>query len=470
MATVEIGLMAIGLNTYWAQFEGLYDRLLKYKIQIYSIIEKAGVKVIDAGMVDDVEKAYFASDLFEKEGVKLIFVYISTYALSSTVLPAISRKSARIILLNIQPSSAMDYAGMNAMTDIGHITGEWLANCQACSLPEIASVCNRSGIGYSIINGYLGDKNTVQEIKQWVEAAKAVSALRNTHVGLLGHYYGGMLDVYSDLTILSAVFGCHFEQLEMCRLKAIRDSVDQKSLETKIEEFQNTFIVAEECSLYELERAAKTSVALDKLVDENGLGGLAYYYEGIDEYRDIVTSIIAGSTVLTGKGVPVAGEYEVKNLLAMKIMSLLGAGGSFSEFYAMDFNDDVVLLGHDGPAHYNMAEGEVHLVPLPVYHGKPGRGLSIQMSVRHGDVTLLSVCECSGKIFLLYAEGKSVDGPILNIGNTNSRYKFPVGIRTFMENWASAGPSHHFAIGVGHIGEKLEKVAKIMNIQTVRIC
>src|SRR5471030_419722 len=103
----------------------------------------------------------------------------------------------------------------------------------------------------------------------------------------------------------------------------------------------------------------------------------------------------------------------------MKIMDSFGAGGSFSEFYAMDYNDDVVLLGHDGPCHPAIAEGKIKVKPLKVYHGKVGSGLSVEMSVKHGPITLLSVVETAdGGLMLLAAEAESVPGPILETGNT----------------------------------------------------
>jgi L-arabinose isomerase len=357
------------------------------------------------------------------------------------------------------------------MGDSGKMTGEWLAHCQACSAPEFACVFNRAGIRYDIVTGYLQEPFVWNEIEAWIDAARVIKGMRDNRLGILGHYYGGMLDVYTDTTMQSAVFGAHIELLEMCELKAYRDAVTENELKTKLQEFQTRFDVVPECEAYELERAARTSVALDKLVAAHQLGSMAYYYEGYagNDYENIATSVIAGNTLLTGNHVPVAGECEVKNVQAMKILSLLGAGGSFSEFYAMDFHDDIVMLGHDGPAHFAIAEGRVKLVPLPVYHGKPGKGLSIQMSVKHGQVTLLSVCEGKNGLFLLVAEGESTPGPTLQIGNTNSRYRFACGARAFMNQWSKAGPSHHCAIGLGHVADKLEKVAFLLNIPIVRI-
>jgi len=468
----KVGLLGIGLDTYWDQFEGLLDRLTGYQNFIAEKMAGFGAEVVNAGLVDSLQKARSAAELLKKNDVDLVFIYVSTYALSSTVLPVAQKLKVPVLILNLQPVSAIDYETFNALGDRGKMTGEWLAHCQACSVPEIANVFNRSEIRYEFITGHLHEEQVWTEVREWIEAAGVVRTMQNNSLGILGHYYGGMLDVYSDLTKQSASFGTHIEIVEMCELKKYRDEVTDTEIQQKVDEFHQIFDVLETCEKEEILRAAKTSVALDKLVEKHELGSLAYYYEGIDgnEYENIVTSVIAGNTLLTGKNIPVAGECEVKNAQAMKIMDAFGAGGSFSEFYAMDFDDDIVMLGHDGPAHFAIAEGKVQLVPLPIYHGKPGKGLSIQMTVKHGDVTLLSVVEGKNGLFLLVAEGESVPGPVLQIGNTNSRYRFSIGAREFINTWSKQGPAHHCAIGTGHIAEKIRKFAFLTNLEVVQVC
>ena len=468
----KVGLFGIGLDTYWAQFDGLLDNLMEYQKRIKNRIEGFGVEVVDAGMVDNPVRARTAADFLKSQNVEIVFLYVSTYALSSTVLPVAQKLKVPVVILNLQPVDQLDYEAFNKIGDRGKMTGVWLEHCQGCSVPEIASVFNRTGIQYDIVTGYLADAEAWLEIEAWTQAAHVAMAMRINRLGVLGHYYGGMLDVYTDLTRQSAVFGTHIEMLEMCELKKYRDEVTPAELILKIEEFNSAFDVSPECELAEIERAARTSLAMDALIKNRNLGSMAYYYEGEsgNEYENIVTSVIAGNTLLTGKNIPIAGECEVKNAQAMKIMAEFGAGGSFSEFYLLDFKDDVVILGHDGPAHSAIAEGRVKLVPLSVYHGKPGKGLSIQMSVKHGPVTLLSVVEGKDGLFLLVAQGESVEGPVLEIGNTNSRYRFSIGAKQFMNQWSKQGPAHHCAIGVGHIADKIEKLGKILNIQVVQIC
>jgi L-arabinose isomerase len=317
------------------------------------------------------------------------------------------------------------------------------------------------------------DPECWNEITEWVEAAKVVNIMANNRLGCMGHYYSGMLDIYSDLTLQYAHFGGHIELLEVDELAALRKLVLDSEISERVSLFQTQFDVQDDCSIEELTRAARTSIALDTLVEKYNLGSMAYYYKGTGnlENEDTISSIILGNSLLTAKHIPVAGEYEIKNVQAMKIMDSFDAGGSFTEYYAVDFNKDIVLMGHDGPGHIAIAEGKTKVRPLQVYHGKVGSGLSVEMSVKNGPVTLLSVVEQpGGKLLLLFAEAESVAGPTLEIGNTNSRYKFGIGARGFINKWNSYGPAHHCAVGIGHVGSKINKLGKLLDMQVIQVC
>jgi L-arabinose isomerase len=471
---LRVGLFGIGLDAYWPQFKGLKQRLEGSVRVVQKKLERPGVEVVNLGLIDSPPKALEAGHRFREADVDLIFLHVTTYALSSTVLPVVQLAKVPVIVLNLQPAAAIDYAAFSKMGDRTAMTGEWLAHCGACPVPEIANVFSRARIAFHQITGTLHDDPACwNEVGAWLVAAHVAHVMFHNRLGLMGHYYGGMLDIYSDLTQHCATFGGHMEIIEVDELAALRRDVNAKQIKSRVSEFQRVFDVQSDCAKAELDRAARTSVALDRLVKEHDLGSFAYYYmgSGSAENEDAISSIILGNSLLTARGIPVAGEYEVKNVQAMKIMDTFGVGGSFTEYYAMDFNDDVVLMGHDGPGHIKIAQGKTKVRPLKVYHGKVGRGLSVEMSVKHGAVTLLSVVQTvDGKLKLLVAEGESVPGPILEIGNTNSRYKFSIGARKFVNDWNAHGPAHHCAVGVGHIADKIDKLGKLLGIEVARVC
>ncbi len=470
----KIGLFGIGLDAYWPQFKGLKERLESYVQVVHDRLKRPGVEVVNLGLIDTPPKALAAGHRFRQEDVDLIFLYVTTYALSSTVLPVVQRARVPVIVLNLQPAPAIDYAAFNQMGDRTAMTGEWLAHCAACPVPEIANVFKRAGIDFHQITGQLHEDPVCwNEIDAWIEAARVAQVMFHNRLGVMGHYYGGMLDIYSDLTQHCATFGGHMEIVEVDELAARRREVTDSQIEARFAEFHRAFDVQPDCAPEELERAARTSAALDRLVADHDLGSLAYYYMGTGnaENEDAISSIILGNSLLTARGIPVAGEFEIKNVQAMKIMDSFGAGGSFTEYYAMDFNDDVVLMGHDGPGHIAIAQGKTKVRPLKVYHGKVGKGLSVEMSVKHGPVTLLAVVQTvEGRLKFLVALAESVPGPILEIGNTNSCYRFAIGARRFVNEWNSHGPAHHCAVGVGHLADKIEKLGQLLRLEVVRVC
>jgi L-arabinose isomerase len=430
--------------------------------------------IVNLGLIDTPERALDAGHQARREDIDFLVLYVTTYALSSTVLPLVRRARVPVLVLNLQPQAALNYVDFNALPDRTAMTGEWLAYCSACPMPEIANVFGRACIAFHQVTGTLqGDAASWTEIDDWMQAVQVAHTLNHLRLGLMGHYYSGMLDVATDLTAVCGTFGTHIEVLEVDDLTELRSRVSADGVEGRLRAFAESLDVLPECSEVELERAARTSVALDSLLERHRLGAMAYYCKGsgLEANEVTIASIIPGASLATARGIPIAGEYEVKNVLAMKILDSFGCGGSFTEYYAMDFAEDVVLMGHDGPGHTGIADGKARLRALPVYHGKVGSGLSVEMSIKPGPVTLLSIAEQRGGGFkFVVAHGHAEAGPILEIGNTNSRYRFAGGTRAFVERWNAQAPAHHWAVGLGHVGAKLEKLAAVLQIAMVQVC
>jgi L-arabinose isomerase len=466
---VKIGIFGIGLAAYWPQFDGLRERLEGYQHGIEQRLASLGAEVVSAGLVDTPQSARQAGERLAAARPELLLLYTATYATSAQVLPVVQAVDAPVVVLNLQPTRTLDYEGMT--------TGEWLANCSACCVPEIAGALTRARIGYRVVTGtLLEDDPAWLDVAEWVGAAGAVHALRRSRIGFLGHTYPGMLDLYSDFTQVHAQTGAHVEVLEIDDLVERVEQADRATVERKGEEIRATFEladagvdpIADEITPEVFEWSARVAAGLDRLVEDFELDGLTYYYRGGNgNAAELVTAgLIVGSSLLTARGVPASGEGDLKTNLAMLLLDRLGAGGSYTEFYALDFDEEFVLMGHDGPGHLAIAEGRPVARALKLYHGKAGAGLSIEMKVRLGPVTILGCTQTAdGRLRLLAAEGESIPGPTFRIGNTNSRIRFSSRPRTFFDAWCAEGPTHHVALGVGHQLSRLRKVADLLGLE-----
>ena len=180
---LNVGLFSIGLDTYWPQFPGLRETLARFSTQVAQKLKTSGARVIDLGMIDTAEKSLTAGHEFRQADVDLIFLYVATYALSSTVLPAIRRARVPVIVLNLSPAPAIDYEKFNRLGDRTKMTGEWLAYCQACPVPEIANVFNRCRIPFFQVSGMLEhDPVAWDEIGEWIEAARVAHVMEHNRL------------------------------------------------------------------------------------------------------------------------------------------------------------------------------------------------------------------------------------------------------------------------------------------------
>lgn len=461
----RIGIFGIGLEAYWPQFPGLKERLENYQRQVEAKIAGLGAQVISAGLVDTAPAAVEAGRMFAGADLDLIICYVATYATSSQVLPVVQRARLPVLVLNLQPSAALDYENID--------TGEWLANCSTCCVPEISNTFARARVRFRVVSGTLqDDPEAWGEIAGWCRAAAVANALRTSRIGFLGHTYPGMLDMYSDFTMVSAQTGAHVEVLEMCDLDQCVEAVTEAELCAKLKALGEIFTL-ENVAGEELNWAARVAAGLDRMVEKFRLDGLTYYYRGLDgnRYERLGAALIPGNSLLTARGIPASGEGDLKTCLAMMILDRFGAGGSFTEFYAMDFRERFVLMGHDGPGHLAISDRKPVLRGLGLYHGKRGSGVSVEFNVKTGPVTLLGVTQTAdGNLKLLAAEGESIPGPILRIGNTNSRLRFPLPPAQFVNRWCQEGPTHHCALGVGHVKNSIAKFGELIGLPVVEVC
>ncbi len=468
----KIGIFAVAHAAYWNQFEGLYDNIMGYHNDFCKKIQNFGSEVIDFGMIDSSERAYDVIHEILSADVDVIFCNMVTYATSSVFAPIIKAVNKPFILTALQPRTAMDYTKASTFMQ--------LENDNICSVPEFTGVAVRMGkkVNDVIIGHLYGDEKADKELREWCSIAKVLNSLKGARIGLIGHVLEAMYDMHADPTAISSAFDVHVPLLEVDDMIEVYNTVTDDEIGQKKEVIRKEFDMPEpksdpvtsKLTEEDLEQAARSSVMLDKFVEKHKLTGLAYYYEGGEDslHRRIVTSLIVGNSILNAQGIPMCGEFDIKTCIAMLIMDRLGIGGSFAEFHPIDFDEDFILVGHDGPHHLEIAQGKPVLRSLKKYHGKPGRGASVEFKIKEGPITMLGITQTyDGKFKFVIGEGVSKEGPIPPTGNTNTRGFFEPNTRDFLKKWVMEGPTHHYALGIGHHANTIKKIADVLGIESV---
>ncbi|MEV5709993.1 L-fucose/L-arabinose isomerase family protein [Actinoallomurus sp. NPDC052274] len=461
---VRVGLVAGGLGAYWPQFPDLLPQLKRSADRVSERMRALGADVVDVGFISDAQEGAAAADKLRAADCDLIVGFLTTYMTATMLVPIAQRSGAPVLLINLQPTESMDHATFD--------TGQWLAYCGACPLPEMANAFLRCGIPFRSVSGYVEDERAWAKIGRWVRAAGVRAALRRGRHGLMGHLYPGMLDVSTDLTLVPANFGGHMEVLEFDDLRVRVEKVTDAEAEAKKKEAAEIFELADSVNDEDFSWAARVAVGLDRLVADFELDSLAYYHRGLDGeiHERLGAGMILGASLLTARGVPAAGEYELRTSLAMLIMDRLGAGGSFTELQALDFQRGHVEMGHDGPAHLAISDAKPLLRGLGVYHGKRGWGVSVEFDVKHGPVTAFGLRQGrDGRFAFVVSEGEVVDGPLLRIGNTTSRVDFGRDPGEWTDAWSATGISHHWALGTGHRLADLRALADLMEVELIHV-
>jgi len=231
---------------------------------------------------------------------------------------------------------------------------------------------------------------------------------------------------------------------------------------------RSLFVLDESVNDDDFAWGARVSVGLDQLVEDFDLDSVAYYHRGLagEQHERLGAGMILGSSILTARGIPMAGEYELRTSIAMLAAQAIGAGGSFTEIQALNFFDGVVEMGHDGPAHLAVSAREPLLRGLGTYHGKRGWGVSVEFDVRQGPVTTFGLGQDpDGTYVFVTSEGEVVPGPLLEIGNTTSRVHFGGDPGLWVDRWSQTGIGHHWALCLGHRAADFGAAASLLGIE-----
>lgn len=455
----RIGLVAGGLGTYWPQFPALLPQLEESARYVSERFQGMDAEVTDVGFISDAHEGVAAADTLRRADCDLIVLFLTTYLTASMVLPIAQRSGAPVLVIDLQPTEKMDHATFD--------TGSWLAYCGQCPVPEVGNVFRRAGIEFRSVSGWLRQESAWARIEQWINAAHIRAALRHARHGLMGHLYPGMLDVSTDLTLLATTFGSHVEVLEFDDLRVRVDDVTDAQVKDRMALARDVFTLDESVKKDDFEWGARVSVGLDRLVEDFDLDTLAYYHRGLggELHERLGAGMILGASLLTGRGVPTTGEYELRTTVAQLATQVVGAGGSFCEIQALNFEDGVVEMGHDGPAHLAVSSRDPLLRGLGIYHGKRGWGVSVEFDVQHGPVTLLGLGQDrDGSLSFVASTGTVVPGPLLAIGNTTSRVDFGRDPGEWVDAWSATGIGHHWSLSVGERAGDYRAAASLLGI------
>ncbi|GAA3841739.1 L-fucose/L-arabinose isomerase family protein [Brevibacterium ammoniilyticum] len=455
----RIGLVAGGLGTYWPQFPDLLPQLQASSRYVSERFSAMDAEVTDVGFISDAESGAKAAEKLRQADCDLVVVFLATYLTASMVLPIAQRSQAPVLIIDLQPERKMDHANFD--------TGQWLAYCGQCPVPEVGNVFRRAGIEFRSVSGWLQQESAWRRIESWINAAHVRAAVRHARHGLMGHLYPGMLDVSTDLTLLPATFGSHVEVLEFDDLRVRVDGVSSTEVAARMDLAREVFTLDQSVNDEDFEWGARVSVGLDRLVEDFGLDTLAYYHRGLggEIHERLGAGMILGASLLTAQGIPVTGEYELRTTVAQLATQVVGAGGSFCEIQALNFDDNVVEMGHDGPANLAVSSKDPLLRGLGVYHGKRGWGVSVEFDVQQGPVTLLGLGQDrDGTLSFIASEGTVVPGPLLEIGNTTSRVDFNRDPGEWVDEWSATGVGHHWSLSVGSRTKDYRAAASLLGI------
>ena len=460
----KIGLMYTGLKVYWAQYpqfveigSNMYEKYLKE-------FKKIG-DVVEAKFIDTPELSGQAGKMFKEKDIDILFILPFGYSTGMIIVPCVKQLDVPVRLLATHEDATYDYKNAD--------TAQWLHHTGICCIPEYASTLVRIDKKFRVITGWLKDRRFWTEIEKDSIGAASGKKFKDLNFAIIGNTYTNMTDMPADDHKLLKATGKLFLRPEIEEFEDEYYKVTDEQLRDMYTQLREFYEVDETVTNEHMKESAKIAVVFDKIINRYNINAYGYYWWGI---KEIVTQLRSQSTLagsrLASMGVPGVTEGDVKTAMAMKAMDLMGAGGMFLEFNTIDYENEFLLISHDGPVNFNVSDGKPRLQHLDIHHGKTGHGLGVDFNLKKGLVTLLNLTQSDPKVDtfkLIYTIGEVVEGDALHVGNPNGRLKINKPIYKFVDEWCQHGPIHHNSLGIGDLSREIEVFAEVMGFKCVGV-
>ena len=469
----KVGVMIVGHREYWPQFPGQREKEIESGEIFEEFLESCGMEVVrfigpdGTQMCDSPEISYQCGTFFKMNDIDLCFLYLPGYVASGRYLIGLKQVSCPVVLIGHQVYSE---PGSTPVND-----SNWRGG--PCCVTEAYNACERCGIEpadfiFGRLSGPWYDHPMETQVREWCKVADVLRAYKGAIFGHLGHTYEGMLDMNFDPTSFTRTFGVHIKMLEMCELVEYVKGATETEIKNKIDEMNEKFVYLDPSydpttvpiKQEDIDWAAQCAVGLDKLIENNNLSAMAYYYMGQNDnyYERVASNLIIGNSLLESEGISLAGESDMKTCMSMFTTSVIGAGGSFAE-YGIDLPDNVMMVGHDGPHDIRISDQKPTIRGLGLFHGKKGHGISVEFSLRTGPITMLGLSsDVNGQFKFIGSEAESQRGAVPKMGNTWTRAYVGRDIKKFVVDWAKAGNTHHLGLSIGYNLGVIEKLCRVL--------
>lgn len=417
-------------------------------------------------IVDTLDQAYDAGELFRQNGVDVIVVDETTYLTDFIPLQAIERLPDVPVVIFAGQASENLWDDM-ANTDVIRYEG-LVGNTQ------LVGAFRKMGRKYEVVVGSIVDDKAYQRLGKHLKMLDLKRRLRGMDIGLLGHTFRGMYDIEIDKTKVKGVFGPNVMYLDVSHLLKIWETITEKEIDDCIEKLDAEFPFPKiKVTDEDMRKSVTLGLAVQKLIKRFRVDGLTLLGQ---HHVEVATKTSADFSFYFAEktGCITTHEGDIANLVTKYILrEISGKLPVFLEWTAFDKKSDSLLLTHHGvvdPQEHASDLKKCRWTPSPEKWDFTGYGFSVEYCAKPGKVTLASIINTKNGWKLLISSGECVELPVSPCYAPQFHFKHSsLAVQNYIEKILKEGVAHHVCLVYGDYMEDLRLFAEYSDIECVEI-